>query len=53
MEDMHVLAKKVGAPFLDHADSKKIESIISKVAKLENSHFENGLVKAAEIILCG
>ena len=51
-EDMHLLAKKLNAPFLDHADSKTIESLILKIGKRENSHFENGRVKAAEIILC-
>lgn len=50
-EDMRVLAKKVGAPFLDHADSETIRSLIFEIRKQERPHFENGRVKAAEIIL--
>ena len=50
-DDMRVLAKKVGAPFLDHVDSKTIESLILEIGKQEKPHFENGRVKAAEIIL--
>ncbi|MCX6649637.1 MAG: glycosyltransferase [Candidatus Bathyarchaeota archaeon] len=50
-EDMRVLAKKVGAPFLDHADSKAIEFLILEIGKQEKPRFENGRLKAAEIIL--
>jgi UDP-N-acetylglucosamine--N-acetylmuramyl-(pentapeptide) pyrophosphoryl-undecaprenol N-acetylglucosamine transferase len=50
-EDMHVLAKKVGSPFLDHADSKTIFTLITEVEEQQKPHFENGRVKTAEIIL--
>jgi len=52
-EDMHVLAEKVGAPFLDHVDSHTILSLITEVRKQEKPRFENGQAKAAEIILSG
>jgi UDP-N-acetylglucosamine--N-acetylmuramyl-(pentapeptide) pyrophosphoryl-undecaprenol N-acetylglucosamine transferase len=51
IEDMRVLAEKIGAPFLDHADSKTIESTIAEVGNRKKPRFENGRVKVAEIIL--
>ncbi len=50
-EDMHILAEKVNAPFLEHADSKKIESLILKAPSKKKYLFENGCLKATEIIM--
>lgn len=50
-EDMRILAEKVGAPFLEEADARTIESLILKVDSAKNHHFENGCIKAADIII--
>jgi UDP-N-acetylglucosamine--N-acetylmuramyl-(pentapeptide) pyrophosphoryl-undecaprenol N-acetylglucosamine transferase len=50
-KDMRVLAEKVGAPFLDHADSKTIESLIAEAENRKKPLFENGRLRVAEIIL--
>jgi hypothetical protein len=41
----------VSAPFLEQADAKKIESLILKVHSEKKLHFENGSVKATDIII--
>ncbi len=51
MEDMLVLARKVGAPFLEEADGNKIKSLLFEVNSRERPHFENGRVKTAKVIL--
>jgi UDP-N-acetylglucosamine--N-acetylmuramyl-(pentapeptide) pyrophosphoryl-undecaprenol N-acetylglucosamine transferase len=50
-EDMKMLAKKVDAPFLERADAKKIEFLIAEATERRKPHFENGRIRAAEIIL--
>jgi len=50
-EDMKVLAEKVGAPFLEEADAKKIHTLIEKAQTNPRPSFEDGRSKAAEIIL--
>ncbi len=50
-EDMLVLARKVEAPFLEVVDGAKIKSLIQEAESHKKPHFENGRVKAAEVIL--
>jgi UDP-N-acetylglucosamine--N-acetylmuramyl-(pentapeptide) pyrophosphoryl-undecaprenol N-acetylglucosamine transferase len=50
-EDMRLLAKKVGAPFLERADSQVIDSLIRDIGAQERPRFENGRERAAEMIL--
>jgi UDP-N-acetylglucosamine--N-acetylmuramyl-(pentapeptide) pyrophosphoryl-undecaprenol N-acetylglucosamine transferase len=51
MEDMLALAKKVDVPFVEQADRDKIKSLILDAESHEKPHFENGRIKAADIIL--
>jgi UDP-N-acetylglucosamine--N-acetylmuramyl-(pentapeptide) pyrophosphoryl-undecaprenol N-acetylglucosamine transferase len=50
-EDIRILAEKVSAPFLEQADAKKIESIMFEVHSAKKHHFENGCIKATDIII--
>ena len=50
-EDMIVLARKVEVPFLEEADRDKIKSMILEAKSREKPHFENGRIKAVEVIL--
>jgi UDP-N-acetylglucosamine:LPS N-acetylglucosamine transferase len=50
-EDIRILAEKVSAPFLERADAKQIESLILKVHSVKKHHFENGCIKATDIII--
>lgn len=50
-EDMRVLAKKVGAPFLEHADGETIKALIAETKSSPKPRFENGSIKAADLIL--
>ena len=51
LEDMYVLAKKVGAPLVEQADMGEIKSLIIEVESREKPLFENGRIKASEAIL--
>ncbi len=50
-EDMRVLATKVGAPFLENAESTALATLIRDVRSQARPTFENGRVRAAETIL--
>lgn len=49
--DVRVLAEKVGALFLEEVNGENIQSLILETRSLPRLRFEDGRVKAAEIIL--
>jgi UDP-N-acetylglucosamine--N-acetylmuramyl-(pentapeptide) pyrophosphoryl-undecaprenol N-acetylglucosamine transferase len=51
IEDMHVLAQKVDAHFLEKADGDKIKTLLLEVESREKPHLNNGVVRAVEVIL--
>ena len=51
IEDMRILAEKVNAPFLEQADAKKIGSLMLEAHSAKKHHFENGCIKATDIII--
>jgi UDP-N-acetylglucosamine--N-acetylmuramyl-(pentapeptide) pyrophosphoryl-undecaprenol N-acetylglucosamine transferase len=50
-DDMRVLAEKVKAPFLERVDAEEIRRLIEETKSANRPVFEDGRVKAAEIIL--
>jgi UDP-N-acetylglucosamine:LPS N-acetylglucosamine transferase len=51
IKDMRTLAKKIDVFFVEKADKGQIMSLILKVKSHNKSHFENGRLNAAEVIL--
>lgn len=49
--DVRMLAEKVGAPFLEEVNGENIRSLILETRSLPRLRFEDGRIKAAEIIL--